>query len=399
MSLRLLPGVLLLCLGLSPLRAGEGMLVDSMDELRFRPPKEKGRAELVAGKVGKAVRFSFDKDARSTFFTSNHRGTPAWDQADGLSFWVKGDGSDACGGLELIFDDDYAVRYDFAFPIRDTDWRKVTVAWRDLVPVLPGPKSVPLDPAGANRPSKLSALWFGRWWYWGDYPAHSFAIDEIRLEPRIERDQADYRPKGSPVARVRDALKQGRPVTIVTMGDSLTDVRHWANRKVRWPELLKGELRKKYRSDVTIVNPAIGGTQLRQNLVLIPHWLQQAPQPDLVTFCFGGNDWGAGMRGPQFLQSCTDAIDRIRRQTHGKADVLVMTTVPSVGHWRTMAELAESCRQAAADRRAGLADTEKAFLAAGAQDKERLYVDDRTHLSPAGHELMARTVLAAIEGD
>ena len=27
----------------------------------------------------------------------------------------------------------------------------------------------------------------------------------------------------------------------------------------------------------TIVNPAIGGTQLRQNLVLIPRWLAKAP--------------------------------------------------------------------------------------------------------------------------
>jgi hypothetical protein len=65
-----------------------GSLIASMDELRFRAPDAKGRAELVDGMVGKAVRFRFDADARGAFFTSNFRGDPAWDRAAGFSFWV-----------------------------------------------------------------------------------------------------------------------------------------------------------------------------------------------------------------------------------------------------------------------------------------------------------------------
>ena len=126
------------------LAQGKTLVLDSMDEVRFRAPKDKGKAELVDGKVGKAVRFSFDKDARSAFFIGNLRGKPEWDRAAGFSFWVKGDGSDSFAGLELIHDDDFAVRYDYCFPIKATEWTKVTVAWRDLVPVLPGPKSKPL---------------------------------------------------------------------------------------------------------------------------------------------------------------------------------------------------------------------------------------------------------------
>jgi hypothetical protein len=95
-------------------------VIATMDELRFQPPKEKGRAELAEGKFGKAVRFSFEKDARSAFFTSNIRGTPAWDRAAGFSFWARGDGSDHFGGLQFIYDDDYAVRYDLSFPIKST---------------------------------------------------------------------------------------------------------------------------------------------------------------------------------------------------------------------------------------------------------------------------------------
>src|SRR5262249_19550591 len=92
-----------------------------------------------------------------------------------------------------------------------------------------------------------------------------------------------------------------------------------------------------------------------------------------------------------------DAVVRIRRATRGKADVLLLTSVPSVEQWTTRAELAEACRAAAKARNAGLADVEKAFLEAGKQDRERLYLRARVHLSPAGHELMAETVLEAIE--
>lgn len=375
---------------------GEGGVIDAMDAIRFQPPKAKGEAELIPGKVGKAVRFRFEKDARSTFFTSKTHGAPEWDRAAGLSFWVKGEGADGFGGLQFIYDDDFAVRYDLAFPVKGTGWTKVEAAWRDFIPVLPGPRSKPLGTVGGNPPSKLSALWVGKWWYWGDYPALSFAVDEIRLEPVIERGEADD-PDGLPLARVLAKLKAGKPLTVVTMGDSLTDKRHWANREVAWVDLLRDRLKEKYGSDVTIVNPAIGGTQLRQNLVLMPRWLDHAREPDLVTIFFGSNDWDAGMRGEEFERTCADAVDRVRRLTKGKADVLILTANPSAPRWETTAELAEACRQATRDRNAGLADTEQAFHARGEGDRDNLFVSDRVHLSRVGHEVVAATVVKAIE--
>ena len=396
MSIRVL-ALAVAALVAAPAVADEGVVIATMDEVRFQPPKTKGEAELVAGKVGGAVRFRFEKDARSTFFTSNIHGAPAWDRADGFSFWVKGDGPDGFGGLQFIFDDDYAVRYDLCFPVKGIGWTKVIVAWSDLIPVLPGPRAKPLGTTGGNPPSKLSGLWFGKWWYWGDYPALTFAVDEIRLEPTIDRDAKDDRPDGPPLGRVLAKLKAGKPVTVVTMGDSLTDKRHWANREVAWVDLLRERLKTKYGSEVTIVNPAIGGTQLRQNLVLIPRWLEAAPEPDLVTIFFGGNDWDAGMRGEEFAHACADAVDRVRRATGGKAGVLIVTTNPSATRWTETAELAQACRKASHDRNAGLADTEEAFHAAGKDDRNRLYVHDRVHLSRAGHDLVAETVLKAIE--
>jgi lysophospholipase L1-like esterase len=190
-------------------------------------------------------------------------------------------------------------------------------------------------------------------------------------------------------------VKAGKPITVVTMGDSLTDVRHWANKPVNWPGLFVKGLKDK-GVDVKLVNPAIGGTELRQNLVMIQTWLQAAPEPDLVTICFGANDWESGMRGEMFRETMREAIDRVRRATKGKADVLVLSTIPAVEKWTTRQELADACRAAAKKRNAGLADTEKAFLAAGAADKESLFCSDKVHLGPKGHELVSKTVIEAI---
>ncbi len=196
---------------------------------------------------------------------------------------------------------------------------------------------------------------------------------------------------------MRAKLKAGQPITIVTMGDSLTDFHHWSNREVSWPNLLRDHLKEKFSADVTIINPAIGGTQLRQNLILIPSWLSRAPAPDLVTIFFGGNDWDAGMRGPEFRAACNEAVDRVRRATKGQADVLLMSTCPSAVRWTETAELAASCRQAAQDRNAGLADIEAAMHAAGKEDRNPLFGFDRVHLGPPGHQVVAETVQKAIE--
>lgn len=365
----------------------------------FQPPKEKGRVEQVDGKNGKAVQFSFDDTCNGAFATSRISGKPEWDQAAGFSFWVKGDGSTHAGCLQFIWNEDYAQRYSFAFSLSSKEWTKVTVAWSDLIPTLSNADSKPLDPKGDRQPSKLGGLWVGKWWFWRDCAAHSFAIDDMRLEPTIAQDPKDYRPPGAPLARVYAKLKAGKPITVVTMGDSLTDYKHNSNSQTNWPTFFTLATKDLYKTDVTIDNPAIGGTELRQNLLMLSNWTTKTPKPDLVTVCFGFNDWNSGMRGPAFTATVTDAIKRIRRATKGEADVLVITTVPAIETWDSAAELAVACRVAAKDQKAGLCDTWAVFHELGTADKERLYHADKVHLGKPGQEAFAKAVLAAIESN
>jgi len=391
-----------------PCPAGEAewpVVVFDMDTTRHRPgtfgndKQPVGTVEVTGGKFGDACRFEFVENARSGFFTAGVRATSQWDEAAGISFWVKGDGSSNWGGLELIDASNYALRYGFCFPIDSTEWRKITVPWCDLVPELPA--GAPVDARLGYPPSEFGNLWFGKWCYWGQYPAHSFTIDQIALEKDIPVDAKDYTPSAAGTPRLLAKLRAEQPVTIATMGDSLSDKRHWANREVLWSQLLAEKLEKQFGSEVTLVNPAIGGTQLTQNLVLMPRWVQDHPRPDLVTIWFGFNDFDGGMRGEHFRRMLRFAVDRIRRMTDGQSEVLLMTTCPAVPRWDAMEELAEAVRVVAAEKKTGLADVSAVFHRTGADPAARrsLFCRDSVHLGPPGHDLAAETVMQAIAGE
>ena len=183
------------------------------------------------------------------------------------------------------------------------------------------------------------------------------------------------------------------------MGDSLTDKRHWANREQLWAEELVAQLKKTYHGEVTLVNPAIGGTTLSQNVILMPRWLQEAPSPDLVLIWFGGNDWDTGVRGERYRQYLEMAIDRVRRATKGQAEVLVMTTCPGFAAWETRNELCRAAFEAARERKTGFVDAAAAFHKAGSREealKRQYWAWDNVHLGPGGHALIADTVFQAI---
>ncbi|NQT50948.1 heparinase II/III family protein [bacterium] len=387
--------------------AGTPVPVLDMDTVRHRmtevvnKDKQKvpaGTVELTDGKFGKACRFTFVDGARSGFATATIPGdTSSWDSAAGLRFWVKGDGSASWGGLELIDASDFSLRYGVCFPIDSTDWTQITVPWRDVIPEMAGPL---VDATGGYAPSRFRNLWFGKWYYWRDYPAHSFVIDQIELLPQAEDGDAPPVPATTGTTRVLARLKAKEPVIVVTMGDSLSDKRHWANKEHLWSEALVRQLQGQYGSEVKLVNPAMGGTTLNQNLILMPRWLRHTPQPDLVIVWSGYNDWDCGVRGPRFREYLSMGVDRIRRMTRGRADVLLATTCPAHGRWDPMNEMCRAVYEVAKEKKAGFADVATAFHAAGSPDaalKQGYWAWDKTHLGAKGHDTACTVFLQAIQ--
>ncbi len=183
------------------------------------------------------------------------------------------------------------------------------------------------------------------------------------------------------------------------MGDSLTDEHHWANKQSPWLRQMAAAIEDKYGSKVTLINPAIGGTTLSQNLVLTPRWLKQAPQPDLVTIWFGGNDWDSGVRGPRFTEYLNATIDRIRQATKGHADILLLTTNPSHAGWESMAEMEQSVRNVAKARHCALADIAAEIHKFPSPDealKQEYWAWDKVHLGPKGHAATQALIMKLI---
>jgi lysophospholipase L1-like esterase len=401
-----LVGAMLVAMALSgaALAAGPTVLKD-MDTVQFavgtfdteaQKGQPVGTVQLTPGHEGQANQFSFVEGASGGFFTSRLDPTPAWDATAGLSFWVKGDGSASWGGIELI-NDDFKGRYAYSFPLDSTEWRKITVRWSDFLAETGTP--LPLDAAHGAKPSSLHYLWFGKWYYWRDYPAASYAIDSIALEPTIRGDRRDHTPRRPGAPRTLAKLQAKQPVTIVTVGDSLSDKHHWANREVLWSELLVKNLSDRYGSKVTLVNPAVGGTMLNQGLICAPRWLKDTPAPDLITIWFGYNDFSSDTTPELFKARLSFAVGYLRRLTKGRSEVMLMTTAPAVGRWTEMEPFAQAAREVAAEKRTGLADMAGAFHAVGDKDeaaKLNLYCRDQVHLGAAGHAQAAQTVQQAI---
>jgi hypothetical protein len=118
--------------------------------------------------------------------------------------------------------------------------------------------------------------------------------------------------------------------------------------------------------------------------------------------CFGFNDWDSKVRKARFKEYLNLAVDRIGRMTGGSADILLIATCPAHARWETMNELCQAAGEVAKERKTGLADIATAFHKAGSADealKKEYWAWDKTHLGSAGHDLVAQTVMAAIESE
>ena len=141
----------------------------------------------------------------------------------GFSLWVKGDGSENFGCMRI-----QAGNWNKAwlgnFPLKDKDWHKVKIAWKDLVPS--GHTTPELGDAEGFKPGDLNLISFGKSWNFTTKhtkPAIAFSIDNLRLIKGVKCSRrrvpiAEF-PK---VESVVKKMKAGEAVTILALGDSIT---------------------------------------------------------------------------------------------------------------------------------------------------------------------------------
>jgi hypothetical protein len=189
-------------------------------------------------------------------------GSPAWDQYEGLSFMVKGDGSDLFGCISVGDRSSGAYSYIYYFPLKNTEWHKITLRWSDLIPngAYDG-----LNQAGALPPSGIKALRFGSRWsiYFNNdiIPAHSSSIDQIQIEEQVEQSSADQAAR--PFTEVLQRLKKRQPVHIVCIGDSITAGSGLPNKSTQRYAVLTQNLLREWLGydDIIVESRAVGGAK------------------------------------------------------------------------------------------------------------------------------------------
>jgi lysophospholipase L1-like esterase len=123
-------------------------------------------------------------------------------------------------------------------------------------------------------------------------------------------------------------LREGQPITIVLLGDSIStgcNASGWADGapfQPAFPELVRQHLESRYKTNVTLVNLAVGGKSTPWGVTMADEVAKHAP--DLVLLAFGMND-SARLSAEEYGTNTAAMISQIRGHQPTTEFILVAT--------------------------------------------------------------------------
>ena len=329
-------------------------------------------------------------------------GRLGWDgKYNGVSFKVKGDGSDGWAELVVGYRWPTCWTYVYGFPLDNRGWREYRIHFADFSPA--GANSLLLGEPGALPVSGVNYLTVGNssetdYNNFRDGREFAFQISDICL---ISDAGRCFDPKGlkPPLPRVLlEKLKQRESVRIASFGDSITAGNGLAKPDAeRYPKLLADMLAKRFDNpNVSARSFAVGGTFLFQTLAWVNRDLVGKP-PDIVTLHIGFNDKnGGGHDCEVFRQQLNLWIDRVLAQTKGKSNILLLATIPGLGHaFTALDDYREVVKEVGAARGVMVFSPGEGFQGMGREGYAQ-YMADFAHPNAAGHQFIAKSIFEYI---
>ena len=354
-------------------KANGGVTVEAADGVN-------GQAGVVVSHLPKGtaqLQFAFDDEQMDLF-----------DQYQGVSFYVKGDGSDCWEAIGLL--NNYNYTYYYFVPLKSTEWVKYTVAWRDFIPE--GQCGMIQQPGGIPA-CGVNSLRIGcRWKIWYDnatIPEHSLTISDVKLESVVNRPANTWKP--APFENVLAKLRNKEPLTIQFQGDSITAGTSLANKVAERYSIKTEELLRKWLKNDKIVcrNRAVGGARTNDERAWLPRDFRDEA-PDLVTLWIGYNDKSGCNTAAYYKQSVADYIDRVAEKTKGRSAFLLIVPGPGKGpRFTMMDDYAQAIRELAAERGLPYFDVSKLFKSFGKKEFSDTYMADMAHPNAKGHQVVA----------
>ena len=360
--------------------------------------------EGAAGKADSAIQIRVKDGTRHSIAMRLAKPDPTFSAFNGLSFKVKGDGSDNWACLRLQAGG-WGKAYVAPFPLKKTDWHEVRLAWGDFIPtsgVLPD-----LGSADGHRPGDVNLIGFGSSWNFNTRhksPAITFCVDELKLikgvqaaRPRVAID------KFPGIAAVRAKLKAGETVTVLALGDSITWGTSAGGNANAYPAVVGRMLNAKYGAGkVKIVSRAIGGSTTAKGR----QWLMRdvkGVQADLVTVMFGynekpGSDVAAATKG--YTANLVRYVEEVAGSMKRPPACVLIAPIPGrKTNWEKLDAYAEGVRRLGVKHaNVPIADANAHFKKMGQPAYSKLMADE-AHPNPTGQTEMAKAVFEAITGE
>ncbi len=314
---------------------------------------------------------------------------------EGLSLWVKGDGSAGHGMVVLGMESGPTA----SFPLTDTKWHRVDIPW-DVFDRRVNTSSISILAFGLKSGSPRPAH------YLIDRPQFvpKFADlgDEAELaeqansaRPKLEAktpEPASLASRGNTLVNARKLLKSKKPINILCWGDSVTGgAQLWtvgdeeAQARARYRGQLQQHLIKHYGyEDIHVMGVTHGGYQARQAVRNLQKEVLDN-KPDVVVLAFGAGD--ALYSDPETFKDCyPKMVERIRA-----AGIEIILFVPTPVQFRvaTSDQIARFVREYGKRQNLATADINAGLMAQGEACLAR-WICDRAHPNQRAHEYMGR---------
>ncbi len=315
-----------------------------------------------------------------------------WDKKyKGISFWVKGDGSNQWGSISL--GGNWGWGYIYYFPVKNKEWEKISVPFNQFTPK--GDITQLIGSRGGLPPSGISTIGFGDRWKIthrnSRIPKFTYCIDQVELIediPNGKESGKKYKPRK--FTEVVELLKKGKDVVIFCLGDSITAGTGLKNPdKERYANLLQKKLREHFkRENITVQSRAVGGARTDHSIAWVNRDFADKT-PDLITYMIGYNNKSAAYSPEVFKNSLERYIDAVTTKTRGKTAILLIPTIPGLFHrFEMMDDYADMTRQVAKERNIPVCDIQKEFKKIG-KVKFGEYMKGMAHPNYKGHKYFA----------
>lgn len=177
--------------------------------------------------------------------------------------------------------------------------------------------------------------------------------------------------------------------TIVFIGDSLTEG-HQLSKEEAYPALIEKELRKKH-PEIKVINGGVSGATSASGPKRLEWYLKT--RPDIIVLALGANDGLRGLKASETEKNLEKVIERAR--TQGIKVVLAGMKMPTNYGETYRKEFESVFPRLAKKHKLKLVP----FLLENVGGKPELNLPDGIHPNAKGYEVVARTVLKALESE